>query len=183
MKAQLLSLPIICLLFGCQANPYAQSFKPTPFPGGEPPAAAYSGTSKIIPVPQASLVSETKNYEKHGYFVVGYSIFTREADDYSAALASKAKEVQADIVLTSTQFAGMKRELLSVSPSSGLRDGLSNSGGYVNESGGRFATNQQSSPSMMTNSAPTTLSSNTIEMHYSAVFLRKVSPQPVTPTN
>ncbi len=173
MKRLALTLCVVCLLSACEHDPYADAFR-APVPGIDSTSLAqHVGPTKVYPVAQKDVVVATKRLERAGYVVIGYCVFNADTADYSASLYAKAKQLQADVVLSSVEAVGPVHERAAMDPASAVKDGLSNSGGYVTESGGRFATNAQSSPSMMSNAAPSSLWATVEQSNYAAVFFRK----------
>ena len=182
MMRALIILPCMLLLTACQHNPYSDAYKAAKAPGHSAGILPYSGASKIVPVALGDLVTETKKYARDGYVVVGQAMFRAETSDYSAALRAEAQAVGADLVLSGFDSAGMKNVVVAMDSVNPVNGSLSTSGGYVTQYGGRFATNAQTSPSMMSNPEPSTVSATFEETNYAAIFLRKSispSPQPI----
>jgi len=176
MKTLTLLVPCALFLCGCQENFYSKNYKSAPESASR--LAAHTPPARVETMPMGDIVAATKKYEAQGYVVVGYSIFTMDTGDYSKSLAAKAEDVQADLVLSAWADAGVKRELEAVDSASPVGNSNSTSSGYVEEQGGRFATNSQSSPAKMTNSDPGLTWQNVQQSNYSAVFLRRRADAP-----
>jgi len=177
MKAFALLAPCLALLCGCQENLYSKHYKSTE---SAAQLAPHTPPVKIVTLALGDIVATTKKYEARGYVVVGYSIFTMDTGDYAKSLAARAEDVQADVVLSGWSGAGLKHELVAVDSASPVGNNNSTSSGYVEEQGGRFATNSQSSPAKMANSDPGLTWQDVQQSNYSAVFLRRRADVPAT---
>lgn len=173
MRRTFIIISFLLLLSSCQHNPYASAYKATLVPDRAVSALPFSGATQIVPVALGDLVAETKSYERGGYVVVGQAIFLAESGDYSAALRAQAQAVGADVVLSGFASAETKDVVVAMDSVNPVNGSLSTSGGYVTQYGGRFATNAQTSPSMMSNPEPSTVSATVEETNYAAVFLKK----------
>jgi hypothetical protein len=174
MKTALILAVLSVALCGCQDNIYGKHFKETPEAAAQGRFAAHAASARIVVVDQAAVVAETRKYEAQGYIVVGYAVFSTDAGDYSASLRQQAEDVKADLVLTSAADAGVKRELVAIEQASAVGQGRSTSSGYVDaQPNGRYQTNDQSSPSQMSNGSAGLSYAMVPQTNYSAVFLRQ----------
>ncbi len=106
---------------------------------------------------------------RRGYNVIGYASFEGNAGDYTSSLHAKAKEVQADIVLLSSSYAGTRSgvmPLVTYQPGQSSTTYASGQIGGTNYTG----TSTTTSPGTIN----TTYVPYNIERdNYSAIFFRK----------
>lgn len=168
------------IMFGCQ-NPYEQYYTNDVRPGFERWLVPHKGETQFYTASAAEWNSSIDALVRRGYTVVGRTDFQANAKDYSSGLRAKAKEVQADIVLTGSAYIGTQTgviPLMTYKPGptyTTTTNGQVNataygSGGWAQGSANYSGTSTTtSSGTFDTNYVPYSVQRN----EYGAVFFRK----------
>ena len=167
-------------LSACQ-SPYSQFYTRQLPASYERWLLPHVGETQFYSSPQNELQVGVENIIKRGYAVLGYSSFEANAGDYTGSLRAKSKELQADIVLVSSAYAGTQSGILPLVTYQPGQTATTYSSGQVNANaygrgGAAYGTANYSGTSTTTTSGafstnyiPYSVSRNS----YTAIYFRK----------
>jgi hypothetical protein len=170
----------LAIFAGCQ-NPYAKFYTQTLPPDHERWLLPHTSETQFFYSSQSEIKGSTDDLVRRGFIVVGYASFEANAGDYTSALRAKAKDIQADIVLQDSSYAGTRNGVMplityhpgqsSTTTSTGqVNTNIYGNGGYAQGTGTYSGTSTTTSPGTFdTSYVPYSVQRNS----YGAVFLRK----------
>jgi hypothetical protein len=176
----LMAFVLVALFASCQ-NPYSRFYTNTIPQDRERWLLPHTGETQFFSTSESERQTSIDGLIRQGYIVIGYASFEANAQDYTSALRAKAKEVQADIVLLDSSYAGTRSGVMplvtyqpgqnSTTYSSGqVNTNVYGSGGYAQGTGNYSGTSTTTSPGTFnTQYVPYNVQRN----NYGAVFFRK----------
>lgn len=99
------AVTLLAALTACVA-PYEKFYTKVITPEYETFLLPYSGHTDYVSTPSADIADSARRLGEKGYQMLGYAAFEANAADYTSSLKAKAAEVQADVVLVSSEYAG-----------------------------------------------------------------------------
>ena len=99
------AIPMLLALAACVA-PYDKFYTKVITPEFEAYLLPWSGRTDYVSTSTEGIPDATRRLGEKGYQLLGYVAFEANAGDYTSSLKAKAAEVQADVVLVSSEFAG-----------------------------------------------------------------------------